>query len=351
VVQRFVRGGLLACVAIATAWTALAVPSKDDLTITTSASTLVGVTPTTPGNAARNHVYAYCLPSGSSLTDSLPITFVLTNTNGTSPQTANVAFNVTGSFAPFVVAPASFSATDNGASHAKTILVNSGGAVPDGTYTANVQISATPANQVDVSHDKVQISVTVGGVCSGGAPACLLTDGEFNNLVDCSGNPVTTTSGGTFAILKNAKTTRLVATNPGQFYYNLFWTNTTGSAATVNVALTANNLLPKGANAAHVWTFPSGFSPNAAGFDVVNDGVPCGPNGPCTISVPNGHTLWATWHLEYAKTGLPSPPVILSAACASPTADGTVWARGEIRDAGTNTLLASCTATATGSLK
>ena len=78
-----------------------------------------------------------------------------------------------------------------------------------------------------------------------------------------------------------------------------------GGAETVTIELSATNLVPTGANAVHALVFdPNGIIGGKDNWDMVNeDGKPCGPDGPCTLEVDGGQTLWLTWHLVFAGTG------------------------------------------------
>ncbi len=234
-----------------------------------------------------------------------------------------------------------FSISDNNVAQTDNIVVSTG-VLADGVYNLNVQIQGTPSSQVQLSHDTIHIQVLVGAGCS---HSCFFTDSSFNLLTDCGGNPVSDSSGGTFAIVGNARG-RVVATNPGQFYYNLIWTNP-GSTQTVTINLSATNLLPQGANAVHAMIFnSSGFVADLSNWDMVNEnGTPCGPSGPCSVSVPAGNVLWVTWHLTYA--GIGSPSAGISSACPG---NITISATGTLTDNSSATLY-TCTTTATGYLK
>jgi len=151
---------------------------------------------------------------------------------------------------------------------------------------------------------------------------------------------------------------RIVSTNPGQFYYNMIWTNNAATPEAVTINLAANNLVPMGANSVHAMTFNSGgFTQNASSFDMVNtNGVPCGPSGPCTITVAAGDTLWVTWHLQYgpigtSANGLPDWGTV----CPNPTGASACDGQSAISATGTLTnsssTLYTCTASACGYLK
>jgi hypothetical protein len=320
-------------------------PNKDTLVVTaqTSSGSAGSVTPTTPGNSPKQWFYAFCLPSGGSLNQSFPLQFQLTDGNGTSPESAAISFNAVGSLSGSTTPPAGFSITDNGASQSTSFTVITG-ILADGQYSVNLQISATPNSKVTGSHDTIHIQVTVGAGCADSKPSCFLTSSEFDLLTDCADAYVSGNSGGTFQIV--APRGKINATNPGQFYYNMIWTNH-GDTQPVTIDLTATNLNPQGANAVHALVFDSNsFSTDASNFDMVNqDGTPCGPNGPCTVSVEAGKTLWVTWHLQYAAIGGPSAGI--SSSCPG---NVTISATGALKDQ-TGITIGSCTASATGYLK
>jgi hypothetical protein len=145
-----------------------------------------------------------------------------------------------------------------------------------------------------------------------------MTDTAGNLLSDCGGNPVTASGSdaGRFAIVINKKQNRIVATNPGGFYYNLVWTNGSGSDKSVQVDFVRSGLVPKGANAIHAIVFPPQFSGfDQAAFDAANEAVPGGADDHLDcILVQAGWTLVVTYHLDYAATGS-APPAGISDNC------------------------------------
>lgn len=332
---------LFLALALAGATTLAAAPPKDTLQVTaqTSYGSAGSVSPTVPGNAPNQWFYAFSLSAGGSLSQTFPVEFQLDNTNSTLGQSVMVSFNPVGFLGPFITVPASFSISDNSVPVTYNIVISTPALQP-GDYVGNVQIRARP--DVTMPHDTIHIQVHVNS----DPTSCFLTDSDFNLLTDCSGTPVTGNSGGTFLIVGNSKG-RVVATNPGQFYYNMIWSNF-GGPQTLTINLSATGLNPQGANAVHALVFnPSGFVIDASNWDMVNqDGTPCGPTGPCTISVPAGHVLWVTWHLSYAGIGRPSAGI--SSSCPG---NVSVSATGTLKDSFNATTVATCTASATGSLK
>lgn len=166
---------------------------------------------------------------------------------------------------------------------------------------------------------KIQISVIVNPPAASNI-ACYMTDSEANLLTDCSGNYVTASgdlTDGKFLIVTNHGGTE-VSTNPGQFYYNLLWTNTTGSDQTVQVTILATGAMPVGANALHWWTFSTtGFAGvTSATFDQVNAGNPIASENPGVfdVTVPAGQTLYVTDHLQWSGIGQ-SPPANCGHGC------------------------------------
>jgi hypothetical protein len=337
----------------------LASPSKDTLTVSAgSATTLTG--PTVVG---ANFDYVYTLPcSPSAFSDQIPVTLTVANGNTagdsyTIGTSGDIGVSFTGD--PGIVSAASLdsssatSVSDDGTSVTIYIDINAS-SLTNSTYELNVLIQPSASLNSKLSGPNpnnihVQLTVTPGSCVPN--PNCFLTDSEFDLLTDCSGASVTSSMGGTFAVVANHHNV-IVSTNPGEFYYNMLWANTGSTPETV-VFTPANpvNASPVGANAVHALTFDSTtFTQNLSNFDMVNqDGTPCGPVGPCTITVPAGNILWVTWHFEYSRIGMPAAG--LSTSCS-----GTCSALASIGVTGTLTLpdltpVATCSASACGYLK
>jgi len=342
-----------------------AVPPKDNMTVTAGNSASLGIQAFVPGQAQNQWFYNYtCVQTGTSLSDSLPITFSLDNArNDVTAVTATVSFNANGN--PTLAGAISFSPTTvdvtAGGSTVTADIVISTGNLSAGTYDANVQISTDQPSKVSLNHDVIHIRVTVADACTQPKTACFITDSSFNPLVDCSGNPVAleSTSGGTFRIVFNHQN-KVVSTNPGQFYYNLLWTNDTGAdhKVTLTMSKSDDTLVTTGTNALHAAVFQSAAidptQPLVSQFDAVNtNGTPCGTGtaGSTTCksvaTVANGQTLWVTWHLAYAKIGQ-NISNVSPGAC-----PGTelISASCDVSDTDTTDLLTTCTASATGYLK
>lgn len=85
---------------------------------------------------------------------------------------------------------------------------------------------------------------------------------------------------------------------------------------------------------------------------VNQDGTPCGPSGPCTVTVGAGQVLWVTWHLEFSLVGSSSAGIGSTCGGAGGvpiSASATLSSNGPLSSGGT--ALASCSTGATGYLK
>lgn len=158
----------------------------------------------------------------------------------------------------------------------------------------------------------MDIHIVVNIVAAPTRISCFMTDSDGNFLQKCDGTLANQPgeTDGTFAIVVNGKN-KEVATNPGQFYYNLIWNNDTGVDQVVEVDFpTLTGAMPNGANALHWLTFPTngfgGVTPSD--FDAVIQGNPAGANGPIqNITVPSNSTLYVTYHLEWSGIGSAPP--------------------------------------------
>ncbi|MSO20812.1 MAG: hypothetical protein EXQ56_10195 [Acidobacteria bacterium] len=295
------------------------------------------ITPMLPDDEAANWRYVACLPNATSINETFPIEFKLTNENDHAGDSVDVDLDASGRLADKVAVPSVFPIQDNGNVALKNIVVTAND-LADGAYTLNVHVRATPQRSVEVSQRMIHIHLLVGKACSGdteestesrppapsqppsnpqppagGAlvntvPAAagtgFFTDGDFNLLENCSGADVSANMGGTFAIVARAQSSVISSTNPGTFYLNWIWDNT-GGEKNVSIELSAVNLMARGANAVHAAQFDAnGFVKNEDNFDLVNeDGKPCGPDGPCMVKVAAGKKLWVNWHLTFAGKG------------------------------------------------
>jgi hypothetical protein len=166
---------------------------------------------------------------------------------------------------------------------------------------------------------------------------CFISDSNFNPLTDCQGNPINyPASGGDngdFLVMLNAKGVE-VSTNPGQFYYNLLYTNTTGSTQYLTVTLAPNSsVTAQGTNSVHWWVFDNPLAPpTLANFNTVNAGNKNGKSltiGTVAnpIVVNDGQTLYVDMHLAWSGTGQKppaSPPLVsFTTGCSlAPTGTG-----------------------------
>lgn len=196
----------------------------------------------------------------------------------------------------------------------------------------------------DIKNFHIQVTVlpSVGSNVS-----CFLTDSEGNFLKDCAGTPVTESGSddGRFAIVANKKQIE-VATNPGQFYYNLVWHNTTGTAQSVDVALARTGLSSKGRQALHAAIFNGYLNPlTQTEFDEANEnGIPEGSDDTVSgIVVPAGSSLLVTYHLEWTGLGAPVP-ANCAGTCATANQEAAVT--GTVSGSGITT--EACTAKAYG---
>jgi hypothetical protein len=300
---------------------ASAAPKADPVSLVvtiTAGSSANGIIPGNPGGSP-NACYDYNnVVAGGSLNDTIPLTLCVTSLSddGTLPSwtvdvnigTDNPAGNL--DLPDPSPSPVSFSKGDGvGTCKSTTIYVLTGPLADLGggyDYVKNIKIGAdNPSKDVSFNldgalHIKVRVAVDPPA-----GPSCFATDSDFNYLFACDGTTaVTSGSDGRFAIVANRKNIE-VATNPGQFYYNEIWTNSTGADVTLNINFVRSGVLAKGAQAIHAGVFPAPFSGvDLAGFNAVNDAIPGGKADSMSgVVVPAGWTLWVTYHLEWAGLG------------------------------------------------
>jgi hypothetical protein len=327
-------------------------PPSVDVQVTGQTSTPAGITPTHVG---ENWDYDYNL-STSGIVDTIPVQ-ICTNSNNDA-DTTNDGYPLTLSFEetgvggnlPGVTFPTNPVFTTDGCATVN-ISINTGPLV-SGNYVKNFQVkkvSADPSNtQVALHDNNFHIKVNVTSAPSGAR--CYVTDSNGNFLFDCAGTAVTDSgsANGRFAIVVNKKTIE-VATNPGQFYYNIVWTNTTGADQVVRVDFLRSGVISHGAQAIHGEVFPdpfSGVSPTL--FNQVNDGIPSGTDDKLdTITVPAGWTLWADYHLQWPGIGSAAPGGI-GTSCATANQSFTVQGTISSTGAGPGPVNESCTAGASG---
>jgi hypothetical protein len=320
-----------------------AVPPKDTLTVTA----LTSENHKDPATIGSNWVYAYTLDCNSKLIDTLHVELTISNTHDPSGESYSIGLSKTGTPAirdyTTLPTPNPFSLSDDGVTVTKDISIATDALAP-GDYTLNINIGTPPSALIEPNAKDGQVRVHVNK-CGASVSTCFFTDSNGVFLANCDGELVSDKTGGTF-MLVDKKNGTIIATNPGQFYYNYIWTND-GSAVDVQVLLgDLANIVPHGANAVHAYTFDtSGFTQDVGSFNMVNnDGTPCGPSGPCTVNVGVGETLWVTWHLEYAGVGSAKP----GAGNSCPGYEN-IGAAAELVDAVTGGAVAGkCTTSATG---
>jgi hypothetical protein len=354
-------------------------------------STPIGVAPALIGGEMAFYQYAYEIVSGAGLSDTIPLQVCLdhstlgSDSNGTvviwSDQVTQNTVGALSGDVTILTSPWPFNSSDPTATivsgqpqvndpgcqsgtisiSVPTSLVNNTNA-PVG-YETNILFSTqngdpptgdTKLNDGFDSPAKIHIFVQVDPPASTNRIACYMTDSNGDFLKLCDGTTLANQSGetdGPFAVVKNAKGT-ITATNPGQFYYNLLWNNTTGSDQIVNVNISRTGANPVGAQAVHWWIFPtSGFQGvTPTDFDVVNEGNPAGITGSISnITVPAGDTLYVTEHLEWSMLGTKASLAGCGADCGTATTQITV--SGTVSSTDSAFADDKCTAGAVGYLK
>lgn len=286
-----------------------------------------GVNFSTPG-ASDQAVYSYTINDGQAVNDTIPVEICMTAYESGWTSIA-FTFGTPSAGLPGVTASANqtFSALTSG-SPTPTPDCRSGsigiatGALTSGllgtSYVSNISfgdaspLPATGANKPQLSFadfKKIQIKVTVLPVSSN--VSCFLTDSDGNFLTDCGGAPVdeSASDAGRFALVVNKRGTE-VASNPGQFYYNLVWWNKTGALQTVDVSIARDGVVPHGQQALHAAVFNGYLEPlTQSEFLAANaNGIPEGHDDQVTgVQVPAGASLLVTYHLEWSGLGQPVP--------------------------------------------
>lgn len=301
-------------------------PPQVSATVTALEST-GGVVPDQMGQA-DSWFYAYAISPNSSISDTLPIEVCITTVrSGWSSievefRPVGIGGNLPG------VTLGSFTAFSSGTDGCVTgYIYLDTGPLAAGEYAYNVNVRVKDSNPSNTSVSGLPGTIHIR-VTSGESISCFITDGDFNFLLDCAGNQVTSGTDGRFGIIVGGppQNRRMQATDPGQFYYNVLWTNNTGSDQTVRVDLVRDGVNPQGAQAIHALLFPSFPDLSWANFDAVNDGIPSGADDTLEcVTVPAGWTLWLTYHLEWAGKGQP-PPNDLATTCETANQDWTVEA-------------------------
>jgi hypothetical protein len=285
--------------------------------------------------------YLYSFTQGSGFTDSIPVNVCTTSTtgtyySGTPPQpagtfTAYAGYDSATSGVIFSWSPDGGGGTlpsgdytlptiptfNSDTCHLVNILLDFT-TLTAGTYNLNFHLASqsVPNNVTSDVDGPTNVHIVVDVAEPEGGPTCFITDSDFNFLLDCSSKPVGTD--GTFRIVTNKKGIE-VSTNPGQFYYNLLWTNDSGTDQTVSVNFARYGVSPHGAQAIHAGLFPPPFSGETLeNFNTVNDAIPSGHDDSLeSVTVPDGWTLWVDYHLQWSDLGSSAAAGISGDSCSA----------------------------------
>jgi hypothetical protein len=289
-----------------------------------------GVFPIMNGNS---FFYEYTISDGGSVTDGIPVQFCVTgeqNTDWTSFQ-AQVGQIGNGGDLPGVTFPGNTTftsaetipSTNLPVCKTATIQIATGPLTLADPQTAqmlvkNINISdvnpvpSTGPDKPNVNWSgstEIHIRVLVKPATTSNI-SCFITDSAGNFLTKCDGSLAdqSGSNAGRFAIVANKKNIE-VATNPGQFYYNLLYHNPASTPITVDVSFDRLGVSPKGTQAIHAALFAPPFSGiTQDGFDAVNEGIPEGADDLVQgITIPAGWTLWVDYHLDWNGLGFPVP--------------------------------------------
>lgn len=322
--------------------------SSDTIPIVITSTSVDGQVITTGPGGGTTYFNAYC---GSDSSTPVGVTLQWSPGNGGAGNLPATSFALPAFSTPTVTDGNNSCSVPSTSPAAHTVYVSLSNLnnLSPGTYNLNYAISVdteptdTNASVDGQYHFHVQINVTNPTSAVG----CFITDSNFNFLLDADGNPVTSGSTGVFAIVANHRNIE-VSTNPGQFYYNILWTNSTNSDQTVNAVFGLTNADAQGAQAIHAGVFPPPFSGvSFDSFNTVNESIPGGSGTTISgIQVPSGWTLWVDYHFDWAGIGEPVPPGI---GTTPGTANQLFSVIGSLSD-GTGGI-GSCTAGASGYLK
>jgi hypothetical protein len=315
------------------------------------------------GTVGVNAVYQYTRHDGEQVNDTIPVQICMT---GSDPNwtSIDISFGSPSGGLPGVTPPADqtfYQSATTPDCRNLSILIATGPlnlSDPNVTQQFNANFSLAdikpdPDNGSNmpkasfVDYRNIHIQVTVLPKESTSHVSCYMTDSEGNFLADCDGNPVTVsgTDDGRFVIVTNKKSIE-VATNPGQFYYNLVWLNTTGSTQVVDAGFERTGVDPNGTNALHAMVFYGDLSSlTPAEFAQANaDGIPEGADDAVNgVEVPDGSTLLVTYHLVWNGLGATVP---YDCATNCPDANQLISVTGTV--SGTGISPEDCTAGARG---
>ncbi|WP_129127920.1 hypothetical protein [Geomonas oryzae] len=283
--------------------------------------TASNVIPEHPAQPANSYFYKYSVNDGGKIIDSIPVKMCLNTSTGTwSLFYVNFSDPNGSTFGISVPGNTMITPTDLNTCKDTTITIDTEPLVlADATKAEvretniNVKPEGKNPNDINISNNfpNIHILYEINPVLND--TTCFTTDGDGNLLAKCDGTAVTASGSddGRFSIVTNNKNVQK-STNPGQFYYNVLWTNMTGKDQVVNVSLAVTGGAAKGANAIHAYAFApsfSGVTPEA--FQMVNDGIDSlagGSDGSIDgITVPAGWTLWTNYHMDWAGIGTTAP--------------------------------------------
>jgi hypothetical protein len=318
-----------------------------------------GVVPQPASADANSIFYPYEVVAGYAVTDTLPIKLCASSQAGTDkfgnpvsgyPQTLD--FSASHGNLPGVTVPGNVSFAADGCVTVDVSIDT--GALSAGEYTGNINLGVvnsqdptvtSPVNSTVNLGKPNEIHIHAKATNPVVTTHCFTTDSDFNFLADCAGNLVTSGYGGTFAIQANKKGVE-VATNPGQFYYNLLYTNYSGADQVINVSFVRSGVNPHGTQAIHAMVFPSMPLLSAGNFDAVNSDIPSGADDALeSVTVPAGWTLWTDYHLEWAGLG-GAVPANIGTSC--PAANQGFGVTAYVYVNGVSAPIASCGAGAVG---
>jgi hypothetical protein len=281
-----------------------------------------------PDVAGVNAVYSYTVYDGQAVNDTIPVQVCMTGSQS-DWNSIQVSFGTASGNLNGVTVPPNqtfLSSTTTPPSDCRNLSIQ----IASGTLTlpnpnvadnfvANINLGeanpnpSTGSNKpnitwADIKNFKIQITVlpAVSNV------SCFLTDSSGLFLTNCSSTLITESGSddGRFAIVANKKGVE-VATNPGQFYFNFVWQNTTGASKTVSVDFARTGVIPQGAQAIHSAVFNGYLSTvNPTVFDEANSsGIPDGTDDQVSnVAVPAGSSLLVTYHLTWEALGTPLAP-------------------------------------------
>lgn len=336
-------------------------PPKDTFSIVAETDT-DSFSPTVNGQGNYEYAELYAPPT---FADGIPVTITLTNgstsintytislsANGNPALSGGITFGL-GSDSNCMTPVTSLQLTTDGtpgAQETATVNVCVSASGLSGAATALVKLDVTPPNTESMSTPhQIHLMLTPDGAPT---PAtCLITDSDGLQLSNCVGASVDTD--GNFIIVTNGK--KVTATNPGQFYYNLIWTNSSANAVNFDtITLNGTNVTGTGANPVHFYVYGgSGFSQSAF-LTAVAHGIACGGGGlnscKSPITVPAGQTIWLTWHIAYLHDGgaIPAGLPSYGESCGLPSASGTISVSGILSQSTGSTVVTCGPTTANG---